>query len=173
VSRAPTLLKGVEDENYAHSRSGSIELARDLKLFLAGTKISPCNFTEGEAIFPSEGQELWKLIQQVANWAAYARGFTGTPGVEACAAKPCQMSHQLFRSPSKLCAGSRSCIQMAEPANRSPRLVKKTAFSNQSREALARHDFPLLRGSWGHTSRQKQTGRRLIFAEIGIVPARR
>jgi len=31
---------------------------------------------------------------------------------------------------------------MAEPANHSPRLVKKTAFSTQSREAFACHDFP-------------------------------
>ena len=35
---------------------------------------------------------------------------------------------------------------MAEPANHSPRLIKKTAFSTQSREAFARHDFPLPRG---------------------------
>jgi hypothetical protein len=43
-------------------------------------------------------------------------------------------------------ARSRSRIQVAEPANGSLRLVKKTAFSTQSREALARQDYPLPRG---------------------------
>jgi hypothetical protein len=56
------------------------------------------------------------------------------------------MPHQLFRSPPKLCVGARSRTQMAEPTNHSRRLVKKKAFSNQSREVFARHDFPLPRG---------------------------
>jgi hypothetical protein len=64
--------------------------------------------------------------------SACYRVFGRCPGVER-AAKPRQMSHQLFRSPPKLCAGSRGRIQMADPANRSPRLVIKTLFCNQLR----------------------------------------
>src|SRR6516162_8328117 len=108
----------------------------------------PCNF-RAPSSRPTRGKSLWQADPAGAEFSCERPGFYGVTGAPVSShVRPghAKCHTNFFRSPSKLCAGSRSRIQVAESTNDSLRLVIKTAFSTQSRASPKGYEGNLSRG---------------------------